>query len=152
MLTHMHIVMFTWWCWHICEDGGIRAVKRGLGSSLHCAEGWKRRRSRGSVSRWETGVGRGVRRRQTRPPHMLPNPSCVVLVCEHQTHWWCYNRRMALASIGGGVSRAQRLRRRWAASDAEACNTPSVIVTKNLPCHHLHCKSSMIRLTILCIN
>jgi hypothetical protein len=32
------------------------------------------------------------------------------------------------------------------------CNTPGVIVTKNLPCHHLHCKSSMIRLTILCIN
>ena len=19
MLTHMHIVVFTWWCWHICK-------------------------------------------------------------------------------------------------------------------------------------
>jgi hypothetical protein len=32
------------------------------------------------------------------------------------------------------------------------CNTLSVIVTKNMPCHHMHCKSSMIRLTMLCIN
>jgi hypothetical protein len=32
------------------------------------------------------------------------------------------------------------------------CNTLGVIVTKNLSCHHLHCKSSMIRLTMLCIS
>ena len=19
MLTHMHMVLFTWWCWHICK-------------------------------------------------------------------------------------------------------------------------------------
>ena len=20
MLTHMHIVVYTWWCWHICKE------------------------------------------------------------------------------------------------------------------------------------
>jgi hypothetical protein len=33
-----------------------------------------------------------------------------------------------------------------------SCNTLGVIVTKNMSCHYLHCKSSMIRLTMLCIN
>jgi hypothetical protein len=32
------------------------------------------------------------------------------------------------------------------------CNTLGVIVTKNMPCHHMHCKASMIRVTTLCIN
>jgi hypothetical protein len=34
MLTHVHMVMITWWCWHICEGIGGWAVERGLGSSL----------------------------------------------------------------------------------------------------------------------
>jgi hypothetical protein len=54
------------------------------------------------------------------PPRLLPNPSCVVLVCEHQTRWWSGDRRVASASFGDGVSRVQRRRRRWAALDAEA--------------------------------
>jgi hypothetical protein len=32
------------------------------------------------------------------------------------------------------------------------CNTPGVKVTKNVPCHHMHCKAFMIKLTLLCIN
>ena len=23
MLTHMHMVLFTWWCWHICKGEGV---------------------------------------------------------------------------------------------------------------------------------
>jgi hypothetical protein len=23
MLTHMHIVVYTWWCWHICKGEGV---------------------------------------------------------------------------------------------------------------------------------
>jgi hypothetical protein len=34
MLTHMHIVMYTWWCYHICEGGGVWAVEMVLGPSL----------------------------------------------------------------------------------------------------------------------
>jgi hypothetical protein len=42
MLTHMHMVMYTWWYWHICEGDGVWAVKRGLGSSLPPSELAKR--------------------------------------------------------------------------------------------------------------
>jgi hypothetical protein len=38
MLTHMHMVIYTWWCWHISEGGGVWAVERGLGFSLPPAE------------------------------------------------------------------------------------------------------------------
>jgi hypothetical protein len=38
MLTHMHKVVITCWCWHICEGDGVWAVERGLGSSLPPAE------------------------------------------------------------------------------------------------------------------
>jgi hypothetical protein len=23
MLTHMHMVVYTWWCWHICKGEGV---------------------------------------------------------------------------------------------------------------------------------
>ena len=23
MLTHIHMVVYTWWCWHICKGGGV---------------------------------------------------------------------------------------------------------------------------------
>ena len=23
MLTHMHMVLFMWWCWHICKGEGV---------------------------------------------------------------------------------------------------------------------------------
>jgi hypothetical protein len=32
MLTHVHKVGNTCWCWHICEDDGVWGVERGLGS------------------------------------------------------------------------------------------------------------------------
>jgi hypothetical protein len=34
MLTHLHMLLITWWCWHICEGSGVCAIERGLGSSL----------------------------------------------------------------------------------------------------------------------
>ena len=33
MLTQMHMVVYTWWCWHIYKWGGVPRVERGLGSS-----------------------------------------------------------------------------------------------------------------------
>jgi len=23
MLTHMHMIEYTWWCWHICKGKGV---------------------------------------------------------------------------------------------------------------------------------
>jgi hypothetical protein len=34
MLTHVHKVVNTCWCWHICEGSGVCVVERGLGSAL----------------------------------------------------------------------------------------------------------------------
>jgi len=31
MLTHLHMVVYTWWCWHICKGGGVARVERGVG-------------------------------------------------------------------------------------------------------------------------
>jgi len=38
MLTHLHVVVYTWWCWHIYKGGGVPRVERGVGSSLPLAE------------------------------------------------------------------------------------------------------------------
>jgi len=38
MLTHLHIVVYTWWCWHICKGGSVPRVERGMGSFLPPAE------------------------------------------------------------------------------------------------------------------
>ena len=38
MLTHIHMVMYTWWCWHIYKGGGVCRVEMGLGPSLPPAE------------------------------------------------------------------------------------------------------------------
>jgi hypothetical protein len=34
MLTHVHKVVNTCWCWHICEGSRVCVVERGLGSPL----------------------------------------------------------------------------------------------------------------------
>jgi len=34
MLTHLHMVVYTWWCWHFYKGGGVPRVERGVGSSL----------------------------------------------------------------------------------------------------------------------
>ena len=33
MLTHLHIVVYTWWCWHIYKGGRVPRVETGVGSS-----------------------------------------------------------------------------------------------------------------------
>ena len=38
MLTHLHMVVYTWWCWHIYKGGGVPRVERGVGFSLPPAE------------------------------------------------------------------------------------------------------------------
>jgi hypothetical protein len=38
VLTHVHKVVITYWCWHICEGDGVWAVEKGLGPSLPLAE------------------------------------------------------------------------------------------------------------------
>ena len=38
MLTHIHMVVYTWWCWHIYKGGGVCKVEMGLGPSLTPAE------------------------------------------------------------------------------------------------------------------
>ena len=31
MLTHIHMVVYTWWCWHIYIGGGVCRDEMGLG-------------------------------------------------------------------------------------------------------------------------
>ena len=31
MLTHIHMVVYTWWCWHIYKGGGVCRVEMGFG-------------------------------------------------------------------------------------------------------------------------
>ena len=44
MLTHMHMVLFTWWCWHICNGEGVGVDvdqlvgKRSDGPPLGCGQ------------------------------------------------------------------------------------------------------------------
>ena len=38
MLTHMHMVVYTWCCWHIYKGGGVPRVERREGASLPPAE------------------------------------------------------------------------------------------------------------------
>ena len=33
MLTHMHMVLFTWYCWHICKGEGVRVDVDQLGEA-----------------------------------------------------------------------------------------------------------------------
>ena len=30
MLTHIHMVVYTWWCWHICKGEEVRVVVNQL--------------------------------------------------------------------------------------------------------------------------
>ena len=32
MLTRIHMVVYTWWCWHIYKGGDVCRVEMGLGS------------------------------------------------------------------------------------------------------------------------
>jgi len=34
MLTHMHMVVYTWWCWHIFKGGGVPRVERSVGGKF----------------------------------------------------------------------------------------------------------------------
>ena len=31
-LTHIHMVVYTWWCWHIYKGGGVCRVEMGFGT------------------------------------------------------------------------------------------------------------------------
>jgi hypothetical protein len=30
MLAHMHMLVYTWWCWHICKEEGVGDVLEKL--------------------------------------------------------------------------------------------------------------------------
>ena len=32
MLTHIHMMVYTWWCWHIYKSGGVCRGEMGFGS------------------------------------------------------------------------------------------------------------------------
>ena len=32
MQTHLHMVVYTWWCWHIYKGGGVPRVERNVGA------------------------------------------------------------------------------------------------------------------------
>ena len=34
MLTHLHKLLYTWWCWHICKGEEVRVVVDQLGEEM----------------------------------------------------------------------------------------------------------------------
>jgi len=34
MLTDMHMVVYTWWCWHICKEKGVGVDVDQLGEEI----------------------------------------------------------------------------------------------------------------------
>jgi hypothetical protein len=119
MLTHVHKVVNTCWCWHICKGGGVWAVERGLRSSrgnetlifLYAkVENW--RRSRGRVPRCFPSIRRWLRRRRTLALGASDAGVSVrwltlggaLLVSLHQTRWWSGNGRWTSASALCDVS------------------------------------------------
>ena len=39
MLTHIHMVMYTWWCWHICKGEEVRVDEDQLGEEKEAKGG-----------------------------------------------------------------------------------------------------------------
>jgi hypothetical protein len=52
MLTHIHMVVYTWWCWHICkgEEVGIDLDQLGEEKALKALIGLGAWRVRSSTS------------------------------------------------------------------------------------------------------
>jgi hypothetical protein len=69
-------------------------VTEGLCAEMHASDA-----ALGSVGRW-------LLLHQTVCP-----PLWRAQASGRRTRWWCYDRRVASASVGGGVSRAQRQRK-----------------------------------------
>jgi len=62
MLTHLHMVVYTWWCWHIYKGGGVPrdlALLRKL-SAYFLLRRWEIWRSRGSVLAEKHSLDAGV--------------------------------------------------------------------------------------------
>ena len=36
MLTHINMVVYTWWCWHIYKGGGVCRVEIGAFGKMNC--------------------------------------------------------------------------------------------------------------------
>ena len=42
MLTHIYIVVYTWWCWHICKGEEVGVVVNQLGEEKEAKRGhWR---------------------------------------------------------------------------------------------------------------
>ena len=61
MLTHIHIVVYTWWCWHISKGDEVGVDVDQLG------DGTEVRRVRNSTGRVSAHRVRTVRRCHRRP-------------------------------------------------------------------------------------
>ena len=83
MLTHMHMVLFTWWCWHICKEKVLELLLINLwekemtgGRSGHV--GWTVRQYNSFLSR-EIAALFGLEGRTTDGPPMGCGQSAGVL-------------------------------------------------------------------------
>jgi len=93
MLTHMHMVLLTWWCWHICKGERVGVDVDQLWDATK-VEGWL---SNGGQSAHE---GRTVRDRSrelakslvgsrtVRPRWADGPPLCFKVVPERVSLWW----------------------------------------------------------------
>jgi hypothetical protein len=117
ILTHMHMVIYTWWCWHISEGSRVWVVERGLGFRrfrenqmpiFHCAGCENRRQSHGGGCCCFTSDRRCPREQQTLPSASVGLPWWWPAVVARQTRWWPRDGRTTSASVDSGVSRAQK--------------------------------------------
>jgi hypothetical protein len=38
ILTHIHMVVYTWWCWHICKGGEVGVETYQLGKETEAKQ------------------------------------------------------------------------------------------------------------------
>jgi hypothetical protein len=129
MLTHSHMVIYTWWCWHIREGGGVLCGKDGFGVLspsrracearfrcfrgdetliFYCAEGRKKWRSHRTSRCWETRDRRAWHTWQT----WLCNVYRLTLACCAALHKGGGNGRAGVRATDADIS-VCRLHAEW---------------------------------------
>jgi hypothetical protein len=68
MLTYMHMVVYTWWCWHICKGEEVGVEKNQLGEETEAKPviGSDRMLASVAPARPVSGYGTGARSDRTR--------------------------------------------------------------------------------------
>ena len=113
MLTHLHMVVYTWWCWHIYKGGGVPRVERGVFGAFEKIKCMFYIAPVGNLEKsWECFLPRNTHRTlMVAAPDAGPERPvwCLWLRCAERTERWH-------RTLGGYCSSV-----RWCAMSASAC-------------------------------